>query len=44
MELDDLRFVLKNVPGLKMEEIEGCLQFYDVEKTGKLSYKSIFNY
>jgi hypothetical protein len=40
MELEDLRFVLNNVPGFKPEDIEECLKFYDTEKNGKLSWNS----
>jgi hypothetical protein len=36
MELDDLRFVLNNLPDTNQEEIEDCLRFYDIENRGKL--------
>lgn len=41
MELDDLRNVLNNLPEeIKPDEIEECLNFYDLENKGKLSLTS----
>ena len=41
IQIEELRFVLKSCL-VDSEEIEECLAFYDIEKNGKLSFKSIF--
>jgi Ca2+-binding EF-hand superfamily protein len=40
IEIDELRFVLSSLSLMNSDELEECLEFYNLENNGKLSLES----
>ena len=40
IEMDELRFVLSSLSIMNPEELEECLEFYNLENNGKLNLES----